>query len=166
MHYFFIYFKKFNKPFVNFLRVLDEKHILLGNFENIFKNFDENSIENLNFYFGKFVTKNWAFWNNTIFIQQFFSVSGGGGFPFPLWLGPWSHPLPFDNPSLSNPPRSRISILETSLGHELLRCVGKFCCVGSNIAATAYFNFAHSSAHFSTLLRNIVIKTFLLRFSL
>ena len=34
------------------------------------------------FYFGKFVTKNRAFGNNTIFLKQFFSVSGGG-FPFP-----------------------------------------------------------------------------------
>ena len=60
---------------------LDEKHKLLGNFEKILKIFDENSIEKLNFYFylGKFVTKNRAFGNNTIFLQRFF----GFGFPPP-----------------------------------------------------------------------------------
>ena len=53
-------------------------------FEKILKIFDENSIEKLNFYFifRKFVTKNRAFGNNTSFLQ-FFSVSGGGDFPFP-----------------------------------------------------------------------------------
>ena len=67
---------------------LDEKRKLLGNFEKILKFFDENSIEKLNlfififlFFSWKFVTKNIAFVNNTIFLQQFFSVSGGGEFP-------------------------------------------------------------------------------------
>ena len=65
---------------------MDEKSKLLGNFEKILNFFDENSIEKLNFYFlflfnfifRKFVTKNRAFENNTIFLQQFFSISGGG----------------------------------------------------------------------------------------
>ena len=68
----------------------------IGYFEIILKIFDENSIEKLNFYFiiicnfifyfifRKFVTKNRAFGNNTSFLQQFFSVSGGGISPFPL----------------------------------------------------------------------------------
>ena len=64
---------------------LDEKCKLLGNFEKILKIFDENSIEKLNyFYFGKFVTKNSAFGNNTIFLQHFFGFGGGGFPPFPL----------------------------------------------------------------------------------
>ena len=70
---------------------MDEKRKLLGNFENIVKVFDENSIEKLNFLifiyfcFGKFVTKNRAFGNNIIFLQQFFRFRGGGNFPpFPL----------------------------------------------------------------------------------
>ena len=93
MHYFSIFFNKFNKPCVNFFTRLDERRILLGNFEKIF---DENFIEKLNFYFifiGKFVTKNRAFGNNTIFLQQFFRFLGGGGggrgFPPPHWLRPW-----------------------------------------------------------------------------
>ena len=62
---------------------MDENRKLLGNFEKISKIFDENSIEKLNFYFifPKFVTKNRALGNNTSFLQQFFSVSGGGGIP-------------------------------------------------------------------------------------
>ena len=44
---------------------------------------DENSIDKLNFIiiFRKIVTKNRAFGNNTIFLQQFFRL--GGGFPSP-----------------------------------------------------------------------------------
>ena len=33
--------------------------------------------------FGKFVTKNRAFGNNTIFLQQFFRLRGGGDSPPP-----------------------------------------------------------------------------------
>ena len=57
---------------------LDEKRKLLGNYEKILKIFRENSLEKLNFYFifyfifififRKFVTKNRAFGNNTIFL--------------------------------------------------------------------------------------------------
>ena len=36
------------------------------------------------FIFQKFVTKNRAFGNNTIFLQQFFQF-GGGDFPLPPW---------------------------------------------------------------------------------
>ena len=51
-----------------FFARFDEKHKLLGKFEKILKFFDENSIEKLNYYFfRKFVTKNRAFGNNTIF---------------------------------------------------------------------------------------------------
>ena len=62
---------------------MDEKRKLLGNFENIL---NENSVENLNFYFifRKFVTKNRAFRNNTIFSNNFFGFGGGGFPPFPL----------------------------------------------------------------------------------
>ena len=73
---------------------MDEKPKLLGNFEKILKFFDENSIETLNFlflffiFFRKFVTKNRAFGNNTIFLQQFFRFRGGGEFPPSPWLRP------------------------------------------------------------------------------
>ena len=60
---------------------MDEKHKLLGNFEKILEIFDENAIENLNFYLflEKVVAKNRDFGNNIIFLQQFFPVRGGGG---------------------------------------------------------------------------------------
>ena len=62
------------------------KNTLLGNFEKILKIFDENSIENFNFImiFGKFVAKNRAFGNNTIFLSN-----------FPAWR---IFPLPPPNP--------------------------------------------------------------------
>ena len=83
MHYLSIFFKRFNKPCVNFSRIFDEKRKALGNFEKIVKIFDENAIEKLNFFIfiRKFVTKNRAFGNNTIFLQQFFRFRGGGNFP-------------------------------------------------------------------------------------
>ena len=76
-----------------FFARLDEKPKLLGNFEKILKFFDENSIGKLNFFififyfFLKFVTKNRAFGNNTIFLQQFFRFRGD----FPL--SPLATPL-------------------------------------------------------------------------
>ena len=90
MYYFSIFFKKFNKPCVNLLRIWT-KNTLLGNFEKVLKIFDEVSIEKLNFYFififnfifRKCVTKNRAFGNNTIFLQQFFRFRGGGISRFP-----------------------------------------------------------------------------------
>ena len=60
--------------------------------------FDKNSIEKLNFYFfnfifyfifRKFVTKNRAFGNNTIFLQQFFRFRGGAG---DSPISPWQRP--------------------------------------------------------------------------
>ena len=87
MHYFSIFSQIFNKPCVNFLRVWTKKTII-GKFEKILQFFDENSIEKFNFlfffifyFFRKFVTKNRAFGNNTIFLQQFFRFRGGGNFP-------------------------------------------------------------------------------------
>ena len=78
----------------SFFARLDEKHKLLGNFEKILKFFDKISLEKLNFFifiifilyfFPKVVTKNRAFGNNTIFLQQFFRFRAGGDFPpFPL----------------------------------------------------------------------------------
>ena len=57
------------------------------------KIFDENTIEKWNFlfclilFFRKFVTKNRAFGNNTIFLQQFFMFRGGD-FPLPPGCNP------------------------------------------------------------------------------
>ena len=74
MHYFSIFFKKFNKP--NFFRVWKKNAICWEILRKFRIFFDENSIEKLKFlFFGKFVTKNTAFENNTIFLR--FSVSGG-----------------------------------------------------------------------------------------
>ena len=83
MHYLSIFLKRFNKSCANFSRVLT-KNAVLGNFEKILKIFDENSLEKWNFlFFRKFVTKNTAFRNNTIFLQQFFRFRRGGIPPFP-----------------------------------------------------------------------------------
>ena len=68
---------------------MDDKRKLLGNFEKLLKIFDENSIEKLNFNFNfifnfifrKSDTKNRAFRNNTILLQQFFRFPGVGEFP-------------------------------------------------------------------------------------
>ena len=49
LNYFSIFFKKLNKPRVQFFTRLDLKHKLLGNFEKILTIFDKNSIEKLNF---------------------------------------------------------------------------------------------------------------------
>ena len=90
MHYFSIFFQKVNKPCVNFLRVWTKNANCWETFEKFLKNFDENSIENLNFFhfiynfiFRKFVTKNRALGNNTSFLRQFFRFRGGGVSPFP-----------------------------------------------------------------------------------
>ena len=82
MHYFSLFFKKISQPFVKLLRVWSKNTIAWAMFEKIF---DENSIENLNFYLflGKFVAKNKAFGNNIIFLH-FFPVRGGGVEPHPL----------------------------------------------------------------------------------
>ena len=76
MHYFRIFLKEFNKPMHSFFAVWTKKHKLFGIFEKLLKIFDENPIETLNFIIiiGKFVTKNRAIGNNTIFLQQFFRL--------------------------------------------------------------------------------------------
>ena len=61
-----------------------------------FGKLDANSIEKLiffNFYFGKFVTKNRAFGNNTIFYNNFFCSGGGRNFPLPHGYALDSHYL-------------------------------------------------------------------------
>ena len=85
IHYFSIFFKKFNKPMRSLFAVWTKKNKLLRNFQKILKALDENSIENLNFIiiFRKFVTKNRAFWSNTIFLNRFFGLRGGGITPSP-----------------------------------------------------------------------------------
>ena len=70
---------------------LDENPKLFVNKEKILKIFDENSIGKLDFlffiflfsFFRKFVAKNRAFVNNTIFLREFFSLWGGGISTFP-----------------------------------------------------------------------------------
>ena len=79
---------------------LDEQRKVLGNSEKTMKISDETSIEKFNFlflffyFFRKFVTKNRAFGNNTIFLQQFFRFRGEGKiFPLSPWLRPCVHLL-------------------------------------------------------------------------
>ena len=74
-----IFLKKCNKVRVKFWRVWKKN----ANCLEILRILDEKSIEKLNFYFyfGKFVTKNRAFGNNTIFLQQCFRFRGD--FPLP-----------------------------------------------------------------------------------
>ena len=57
-----------------------------GNFEKNLEIFDENSIEELDFYLflGKVVAKNRAFGNNIIFLEQNFQFLGGKFRVFPL----------------------------------------------------------------------------------
>ena len=83
MLYFRLFCKNISKPCVKFSRVWTKNTIVWGNFAKISKIFDENSMEKLNFYLfmGKFVAKNRNFGSNIIFIQPFFSGSGGGSFP-------------------------------------------------------------------------------------
>ena len=49
------------------------------------------------FYFGKFVTKNRAFENNTIFLQQFFRFRGEGEFPHSTMATPLIYTIYLDN---------------------------------------------------------------------
>ena len=75
---------------------MDKKSKLLGNFENIFKIFDENSIEKLNFYFILFYILFFIlFFENLllkikpskitpVFYNNFFRFREGGFPPFPL----------------------------------------------------------------------------------
>ena len=48
IHYFSIFFKRFNKPYVTF-RAFARKHKFIGNFEKLLKILDKNSIGKLNF---------------------------------------------------------------------------------------------------------------------
>ena len=50
------------------------------------------------FYFWKFVSKNRAFGNNTIFLKQFFLFRGD--FHISPWLRPWFHAFPLAMPVL------------------------------------------------------------------
>ena len=91
IHYFSIFFEKFNKPCVNFSRVWTKTTIFWKILE-ILKIFYENSIEKLNFYLflGNVVAKNRAFGNNIIFLLQFFPV---WGFNQPPCVRHWSNAL-------------------------------------------------------------------------
>ena len=86
---------------------MDEKRKLLGNFEKILKFFDENSIENLNFFIFYFY-----FFENLLlkiepseitpfFYNKFFGFGGGGNFPLPPWLRPCGYVL-YDNFHIRN----------------------------------------------------------------
>ena len=110
MHYFSIFFKNVNKPWVKVLRWLDEKRKLLGNFERfLMKILYKNGIF---ICFGKVLTKNRALRNNKFFklnkivSTKKFSVSGGGDFPLSPWLPPLASPIL--NPSASEKCKVRI----------------------------------------------------------
>ena len=64
---------------------------LWDNFENFWWKFYRKMEVLFYFYIGNNVTKNKAFGNNTIFLQQIFSVLGGGGGNFPRF--PLATPL-------------------------------------------------------------------------
>ena len=93
MHYFSIFFKICNEPLLYFFARLDEKQNLSENFKKSFENLwwkFTRKIEfcNFYFYFGKFVIKNRAFGNNTIFLQLCLRFLWGDFHPSP-WLRPW-----------------------------------------------------------------------------
>ena len=90
--------KEFNKPFVNFWRVWTKISNCWELLRKVWKFLMKILLKNwifiyfyLFFYyiFGKFVTKNRAFGNNTSFLQQFFWFRRGEFSPFPRWLRPW-----------------------------------------------------------------------------
>ena len=115
MHYFSIFFKKFNKPCVNFSRVWTKNTNCWENLTNFRKFFIkiqwENWIVNA---FGKVVAKNRAFGNNIIFLQQFFSISGWRGtFPmFPYSGGAYGYIIEWHNISQISYTKSRCSTLD------------------------------------------------------
>ena len=100
-NYFCIFFKKFNKPLVTFFRVWTKNanclEILRKFWKFLMKILLKNWIFIFIFYFifyfifRKFVTKNRAFRNNTIFLQKFVRFRGGGFplSPFPLNWTDW-----------------------------------------------------------------------------
>ena len=83
MHYFSIFFKRFNKSCFNFSRFGWETQIV----GKIWENFDETSIEKLNFYFififilEILLLKIEPSEITPFFLQQFFRFRGGGEFP-------------------------------------------------------------------------------------
>ena len=81
----FAYFAKKVKNYALNFRAFWRKHVCLEKIWENFENFDENSMEKLNFYLflGKFVAKNGNFGNNIIFLQQFFRLGGGSKPPNP-----------------------------------------------------------------------------------
>ena len=86
MHYWSILFKEINKAWVTLLR----KTQIVGQFlENFYWKIE---FLFLYVYFLKFLTKNRAFGNNTIFSTTTFRFRGGGEFPAfpPPCLRPWS----------------------------------------------------------------------------
>ena len=94
MQYYSIFSKNLTNRALNFC-TFGRKTKIVG---KILKIFDENSIENLNFYF-IFILENLllkiVFGNNTIFNNIFFGW-GGGFSPFPHWLRPCYHIWPQD----------------------------------------------------------------------
>ena len=82
MHYLSIFFQRFNKPALIF-RAFGRKTKGVGKFWENFENFWWKFNRKFEFFyflfFQKFVTKTRAFRNNTIFLQHFFGLCGGGG---------------------------------------------------------------------------------------
>ena len=80
---FSIFFRKFNKPCINF-RAFGRKAQIVGKFWENFNNFWWKFNRKIEFLiiFWKFLTKIIAFGNNTIFPRQFFQFRGA-------WLRPW-----------------------------------------------------------------------------
>ena len=68
---------------------LDENHNCWGNFENIFW-WKFNRKLNYYLFFGKYFAKNKAFWNNIIFLQQFFPVRGVWAPLTPAYAAAWA----------------------------------------------------------------------------
>ena len=89
MHSFSIFFKRLNKPCVNFSRVWTKKHKLLWNWEKILKIFDENWTEKLHFllFLENFLLKIWGSEITQFFYNNSFGF-GGGWIPPPL-NPPW-----------------------------------------------------------------------------
>ena len=86
------YFSKNLTNHALLFRALGRKTQIVGEFWEKFEIFwwkFYRKIEYFNFNFAKFVTKNRALGNNTVFLQQFFRFRGGGDFPLatPLSIG-------------------------------------------------------------------------------
>ena len=101
IHYLSIFFKKLTNLCVHFAP-FGRKIQIVGTLWAIFESFWSKFNRKIEFLasFEKVVAKNRAFGNNTIFLQHFFSISGGGTFPvFPLpWRRLWLiliHTIPY-----------------------------------------------------------------------